>query len=369
MSSAPPDPATHALSGAPARFPGGLRELGPRTWAWLQPDGGLGESNAGLVVGDGASLLVDTLWDERLTRRMLAATAPALAGAPLRRAFVTHPDGDHWWGNAALDETATGPASGGLGAAPVEILATPACDRAMRAEAPPRVLNGMTRAAALARRAPGRIGATAARMHAQLAPFAWRGVRLRFADRVLELTERTTLGGRSVASATLDVGGRTVRVLDLGPAHSPADAVVHVPDARLVFAADLLFAGVTPIMWHGPVETWLAALDALLALDAEVYLPGHGPPCGRDEIERLAAYWRWLRDGVAEQHAAGRRGTDAARALLRSPGHRPFADWLAPERILVNVATIERKPGELSPPARARLLLAMNALGAEPAAG
>ena len=90
------------LAGAPARFPGGLREVAPRTWAWLQPNGGLGESNAGLVVGDGASLLVDTLWDERLTRRMLDAMAPALADAPLRRAFVTHPDGDHWWGNAAL---------------------------------------------------------------------------------------------------------------------------------------------------------------------------------------------------------------------------------------------------------------------------
>jgi hypothetical protein len=51
------------LGGAPARFPGGLREVAPRTWAWLQPNGGLGESNAGLICGDGASLLVDTLWE------------------------------------------------------------------------------------------------------------------------------------------------------------------------------------------------------------------------------------------------------------------------------------------------------------------
>lgn len=329
-----------SLSGAPARFPGGLREVAPRTWAWLAPNGGLGESNAGLVVGDGESLLVDTLWDERLTRRMLDAMAPLFDGAPLRRAFVTHPDGDHWWGNAAL-------------AADVEILATAACDRAMRAEAPPRVMHGMAQAAALARHAPGRVGAVARRMHEQLAPFAWRGVRLRFADRLIE-------GG-----ATLDVGGRALRVLDLGPTHSPADAVVHVPDAGVVFAADLLFVGVTPIMWHGPVETWLAALDALLALDAAVYVPGHGPPCGRAEIERLADYWRWLRDGIAAQRAVGRSVGEAARALLRSPEHRAFGDWLNPERILVNVATAYREPGELSPPARARLLLQMNALGAE----
>jgi len=329
-----------SLSGAPARFPGGLREIAPRTWAWLQPNGGLGESNAGLVVGDGESLLIDTLWDERLTRRMLDAMAPQLGGAPLRRVFVTHPDGDHWWGNAVLDRD-------------VEILATAACNRAMRAEAPPRVMHGMAQTAALARHTPGRVGAVARRMDEQFAPFAWRGVRLRFADRLIE------------EGTTLDIGGRTVRILDLGPTHSPADAVVHVPDAGVVFAADLLFIGVTPIMWHGPVETWLHALETLLALDAETYVPGHGRQCGRAEIERLADYWRWLRDGVTAQRAAGRSVGEAARALLRSPEHDAFADWLNPERILVNVATTYREPGELSPPARAKLLLAMNALGAE----
>lgn len=332
--------AVETLSSGAACFGGGLCEVGPRTWAWLQPNGGLGESNAGLIVGDGESLLIDTLWDERLTRRMLDAMAPLVADAPLRRAFVTHPDGDHWWGNAVL-------------APDVEICATAACDRAMRAEAPPRVLDGMARTAALTRHAPGRVGAVARRMHEQFAPFAWRGVRLRFADRLID------------GDTTLEVGGRELRVLDLGPTHSPADAVVHLPDAGVVFAADLLFVGVTPIMWHGPVETWLAALQTLLALDAETYVPGHGPPCGRAEIERLADYWRWLRDGVAEHRAAGRSVGEAARALLRSPEHDAFGDWLNPERILVNVATMYREPGELSPPTRAKLLVQMNALGAE----
>ncbi len=53
--------------GTPAEFEGGLAELADRTWAWLQPNGGLGESNAGLIAGEGESLLVDTLWDGRLT--------------------------------------------------------------------------------------------------------------------------------------------------------------------------------------------------------------------------------------------------------------------------------------------------------------
>src|SRR5438034_1297707 len=51
----------------------GLHELAEGCFAYLQPDGSWGWSNAGLVVGDGASLLVDTLFDLRLTGDMLAA--------------------------------------------------------------------------------------------------------------------------------------------------------------------------------------------------------------------------------------------------------------------------------------------------------
>jgi glyoxylase-like metal-dependent hydrolase (beta-lactamase superfamily II) len=126
-------------------------------------------------------------------------------------------------------------------------------------------------------------------------------------------------------------------------------------------------------MWHGPVETWLAALETLLALDAAVYVPGHGPPCARAEVEQLAAYWRWLRDGVAEQRAVGRSAGEAAKLLVRSPEHARWASWEGPERIVVNVATMYRNldggPFEVSPPARAKLLVQTVALGEELARG
>ena len=49
----------------------GLHEVGDNSYAYLQPDGGWGYSNAGLIVGDGVSLLVDTLFDLKLTASML----------------------------------------------------------------------------------------------------------------------------------------------------------------------------------------------------------------------------------------------------------------------------------------------------------
>src|SRR5947209_3906481 len=83
---APPRPydprvaAQPTLTGAPAHFDKGLREVGRGAWAWLQPNGAWGEANAGLIAGDGEALLVDTLWDEHLAGEMLEAMASALAG-------------------------------------------------------------------------------------------------------------------------------------------------------------------------------------------------------------------------------------------------------------------------------------------------
>ena len=90
------------LFGAPARFDADCRISAVAPSRGSSPTAQLGESNAGLLVGDGASLLVDTLWDVPLTRRMLAAMEPHLAGAPVETLVNTHSDGDHWWGNQLL---------------------------------------------------------------------------------------------------------------------------------------------------------------------------------------------------------------------------------------------------------------------------
>jgi cyclase len=52
----------------------------------------------------------------------------------------------------------------------------------------------------------------------------------------------------------LDVGGREVRLIEVGPAHTPGDLIVWVPDTKMAIAADILFIGVTPIMWARPLQ-------------------------------------------------------------------------------------------------------------------
>jgi glyoxylase-like metal-dependent hydrolase (beta-lactamase superfamily II) len=308
-----------------ARFEGGLREVAPGVHAWLQPNGMLGESNAALVVGDGASLLVDTLWDPRLTRRMLAAFAPLTAGAPIARLVNTHSDGDHWWGNQELEGR--------------EIVATEAAAAVMATQTPAE----MKRFGALARalRAAGAlplpyprradIATIGAYTGGALAPFAFDEVRL--------VPPGRTFSGE----LALDVGGREVRLIEVGPAHTPGDLVVWIPDAKVAIAADVLFIGVTPIMWAGPAARWIAALELLLGLGAERFVPGHGPVCGPAEVRRLIDYWRWLETASGEQLAAGRPPAATARALVLGDeiAERGFADWPGAERAVINVRTVD----------------------------
>ena len=84
------------------RYREGLYDLGYGIYAWLVPNGSWGESNAGLITGDGASLLVDTLWDLKYTGAMLEAMRPLTESAPIQIVVNTHADSDHWWGNQLL---------------------------------------------------------------------------------------------------------------------------------------------------------------------------------------------------------------------------------------------------------------------------
>ena len=69
-------------------------DVGDGCHAYVQRDGGWGWSNAGLVVGDGASLLVDTLFDNRLTAAMLQAAEPVTDAAPVATLVNKHHAGD-----------------------------------------------------------------------------------------------------------------------------------------------------------------------------------------------------------------------------------------------------------------------------------
>jgi cyclase len=342
------------LFGDPERYAAGLTEAAPGVHAWLQPNGAWGESNAGLVVGDGESLLVDTLWDLPLTARMLEAMGPLVQDAPIRTLVNTHGDGDHWWGNELVGAS--------------EIVATEAAAaHEMKAVTPGSMvaLRRLGSALNLAGRSripyPRRssLRSTGRFLDRWTAPFDHRAG--------ITLTRPTrTFSGR----LDLDVGGRKVELIQVGPAHTQGDLIVHVPDARVVFAADVVFVGSTPVMWAGPLEAWLRALDTIEALDPAVVVPGHGPITALAGLAPLRAYWEHLDAAARRRLEQGEAPTAVAREIVLSDEYeaQPFARWDCPERAVVNVHTLDRhrrggsEPGR---PARIAILGAVGRLAAE----
>lgn len=308
----------NALSGAPADYPCGDIDLGDGVRAWLQPNGSWGETNAGLVSDGGTSLLVDTLWDARLAEQMLDGFAEPLRAAPIGIVVTTHRDGDHWWGNVAVPATAT-------------IVASRAAADEMATEPPPSALGRLAALARLGARLPGGLGRVSRYTREMLGPFAHAGLAVRRPDESFE-------GERS-----LTVGSRSVRAVEVGPAHTEGDVVVHVPHAGVVFCGDILFVGVTPIIWSGPISGWVAALDRCLDLDADRFVPGHGPMTGPDDVRALRGYWTWLLDAGAAEHATGRDAPTAAHRLVRTDGFGPYRDWLLPERLVLNLVCLFRE--------------------------
>ena len=284
----------------------GLHELGDGLYAYLQPDGGWGWSNAGLITGGGASLLVDTLFDLRLTAEMLAAMAPMLARSPLSAAFNTHGNGDHCFGNQLLP-------------ADLPIHATRAAAAAMRA-APPAAVHRLVTDSSLG---PEWLAFAQQRFGS----FEFDGI---------ELREPTTVfdGGIEVS-----VGDRVVELFEVGPAHSEGDAIAYVPDAATVFSGDILFVGGTPIVWSGPIANWLAACDRILALDARTIIPGHGPVSGPDGVRIVQGYLAHVREQARMRFEAGVNADEAADDIDLGE----FADLGDPERIVVNVETLYRE--------------------------
>ncbi len=93
---------------------------------------------------------------------------------------------------------------------------------------------------------------------------------------------------RSIVVATaFDLGGRRVEIAHLGEGHTPGDVVVVVPDARVVFAGDLIESAGPPQFGDDAVPgSWAATLDGVIGLmDATtVLVPGHGDPVGREFV-------------------------------------------------------------------------------------
>jgi cyclase len=284
----------------------GLQQVGEGLYAYLQPDGGWGWSNAGLIADGESTLLVDTLYDLALTEEMLRAMRDAVpAAARIDTLVNTHANGDHCYGNQLVSGA--------------RIVASERTAVEM-GELPPAAM------AALVEQAPemGELGAFFLRC---FGAFDFRGIEL-------ALPEDTFSG-----ALEMTVGDLALELIEVGPAHTRGDTLIHAPSERVLFSGDILFAGAHPIAWAGPVSNWIAACERILAMDVAVIVPGHGPVSEPAAVAELKAYFEYLYAEAGKCHGEGMTPLQAARSISTER----WADWGESERLVVTIGNIYRE--------------------------
>ena len=305
-----------AASGTP--YKKGLYEVADGIFAYLQPDGGWGWSNAGLIDGGDESLLVDTLFDVKLTEEMLAMMSAVTSTSPINQLINTHANGDHCYGNIAVKRQAETVAAQSGSPKELAIIASAASAAEMQ-NLPPAAL--------------------AAMMNADFGPVLNEYLQNAFGAfdfDGIEFCPPTTTFSSAMTAA---VGGRPVELIEVGPAHTKGDILVHLPNDGVVFTGDILFIDGTPIVWNGPVSNWVAACDRILAMDATVIVPGHGPLTDADGVRRVRDYLEFVYREATARREAGMTASDAAKDINLGS----FAGWIDSERIAINVDSVYRE--------------------------
>jgi cyclase len=266
----------------------GLVSLADGVYAWVQPDGSWWINNAGVVLGDGGPVLVDTCATERRTRRFLAAVDEVSGGVAPRVAVNTHLHGDHTYGNSLLPEST--------------VIVGHQATR-----------DGMLADIILANRPP---------IWSPTPDFG-----------ALSIRPPTVIVHDWL---TVFVGSRRIELRHPGhPAHTFGDVVAWLPDDGVLFTGDLIFHDITPMVLMGSVSGALRSLDWLGSFGATRVVPGHGALVTdfAGVLDAHARYYRFVLDTARSGQSDGVSPLEAARRADLGE----FAAWPDSERLVLNV--------------------------------
>lgn len=290
---------------ARAEFPGERMyqtvEVGPGVYAFVSPEtnGPIPSGNVVAVVGDDGVLLVDSGRFPTLARRM-AEEVRRRTDKPVRWLVHTHWHLDHIAADAVFRDAFPG----------ITFVSTGFTRRKMAEKQIPYVRDLVKTDTGYVQYLEERVASGMRRDGSPMPEELRRYLASQVTDIRLEMAE---LGDAEIVLPTVTfekelrvhLGKREVRVAFLGKGNTEGDAVVIVPDAKVVATGDLL---VSPIPYgYGchPAE-WIRTLDALTAIDAAVIVPGHGP-VQRDwsYAKSVAALLREIERQVGEQVRKG----------------------------------------------------------------
>jgi len=107
--------------------------------------------------------------------------------------------------------------------------------------------------------------------------------------------------------------GESVQLRTFKKAHTDGDVIVYIPEEKVLFAGDLLFAREDPWLGSGDPEGWISVNDEIMTLDFKVVVPGHGELASKEQFSLENKYIKEILDLVKKRIDAGEDPTQLKR--------------------------------------------------------
>ncbi len=238
--------------------------------------------NVGIVVGDRATLIIDTGVGER-NGEVILEEARKLSDNEVFYVASTHYHTEHELGAGAFPDTA-------------QVIRARATQRDVEALGPAHV----TRFKGLS---------------PDLAELLEGSDQFRDADILFD------------REYVLYLGGVSVRVLHVGPAHTAGDTIFFVEGEGVLYAGDVAMQRYPGIRTGDySIAAWRRALATAAALDPQFVVPSHGPMGGAELIAAYDGLFATLQTRAAELKAQGRTADQVADELMQTLGPS-YPDW------------------------------------------
>ena len=244
-------------------------------------DGTVCMNNPCIAAGDDFAMLLDTTSHVRTTSEFIASVRTRIGKKPIRYTFITHPHGDHYKGYLAAPESV--------------VITTGKASRRLKTL---RERNGRKE------------------LEFRYENFSYKG-----GDDV------------PVPDLTFDgqvqlLGSMEVQLIDCGHCHTTSDAIAYLPDEKVVVCGDILNNYVLADGNECNVKHWIEVMDRIGEMDAEWFVPGHGPVADRAEFKICRDYISFIWEKAQD---AALRGLSAREACLTLKLGK-WEDWLEPGR-------------------------------------
>jgi len=292
-----------------------MEQVSNKCFAVLNEKNRVCDANSGLI-NIGGGMVIDTQSDLNHARQMIEMFSDVWSEMP-KQVVNTHEDLDHIVGNQLFEGA--------------EIIGHRSLPERMKSVANPeeiqklmRMANGTLTGPLLNLIHPG-VVASARQLKED---YDFSGFRL--------VTPTTLFDDRLITN----LEDMEVHIIHVGPCHQVGDAIVWLPNERVLFAGDVIFRLCTPMGWVGTFDKWFETLDFIAnELKPDVIVPGHGPVCGIEGATDMKAYLQYVQNESRLFYDAGLSVRDASRKV----DFGPYSDWISPERIYLNIERAYRE--------------------------